>query len=93
MELRYGLSSVTPLHMAAAYGNLTAVKILLYRGANPFARDNTGHTPIEDIDDDDKELVDKYGNAVVGIVRQRLYKRWQETREVLRRAMEPRGSL
>ena len=76
--------------MAAAYGNVTVVKVLLHRGASPFARDGTGHTPIEDIDDDDEELMDKYGNLVVGIVRQRLCRRWQDTRETLRRAMESR---
>ncbi|KAF5720739.1 serine threonine kinase, partial [Fusarium mundagurra] len=72
IEARYGSSLITPLHMAAAYGNLTAVKILLRRGANALARDSHGQTPIEVMIDDDEELIDRDGNVVVGIVKQRL---------------------
>jgi hypothetical protein len=90
IESRYGRNSITPLHLAAAFGNVTAVKVLLHRGAGPFARNGNGHIPIESIDDDDEELLDKDGNVVVGLVRQRSYRRWRDTREVLRRAMEPR---
>lgn len=74
--------------MAAAYGNLTAVKILLRRGANALARNSDGQTPIEAMIDDDEELIDRDGNVVVGIVKQRLCKRWQQTRELLRQAMK-----
>ncbi|KAH8881910.1 ankyrin, partial [Thozetella sp. PMI_491] len=42
----FGRSSMTPLHLAAAFGNVTAVKILLRRGANPFAKSASGSTPL-----------------------------------------------
>jgi Ankyrin repeats (many copies) len=89
VESRYGRSSITPLHLAAAYGNVTAVKVLLHRGASPFVKDGTGRTPIEGIEDDDGEVWDIHGNVVVGIVRQRSLRRWRDTRQVLRRAMDP----
>ena len=81
------ISSTTPLHLAAAYGNITAVKVLLRRGASPVVTDKHDKRPIDDIDDDE-EVINTDGNVVVGIVRQRLLKRWHDMKEVLRRAME-----
>jgi ankyrin repeat protein len=88
IESRFGRSSITPLHLAAAYGNVTAVKVLLHHGANPFVEDASGQTPIEHVDGDDDEVMDIHGNVVVGIVRQRSLRRWREACEVLRQAME-----
>lgn len=73
VQSRYDRCLMTLLHTAAVYGNLTPVNILLYRGADSFALDSNGLKLIEGIDNNVKELVDLYDNAVVGILRQRLY--------------------
>lgn len=41
---RYG---ATPLHLAAAYGSLDIVEILLNSGADPIAKNNKGHLPLD----------------------------------------------
>lgn len=40
--------SRTPLHVAAAAGNVEAVKFLLENGANPCAPDTANNTPLDD---------------------------------------------
>jgi cytohesin len=40
------LKGETPLHRAAAYGNVTIIKMLLDAGAEPSTRDVNGDTPI-----------------------------------------------
>ncbi|KAH8692514.1 ankyrin repeat-containing domain protein [Phaeosphaeriaceae sp. PMI808] len=80
-------NSTTPLHLAAAYGNITAVKVLLRRGASPTVTDKDDGRPIDDIEEGE-EIIDKYGNLVVGVVRQRLLRRWRHAKEILRRAIE-----
>ena len=37
----------TPLHFAARYGRIAAVKLLLVQGANIAHRDNWGETPYD----------------------------------------------
>jgi ankyrin repeat protein len=39
--------SQTPLHIAASKGNAEIVKLLLDRGADPYAMDDEGRTPAE----------------------------------------------
>lgn len=40
------ISQATALHIAAFFGNLNAVKLLLSQGVNPNALDNEGNTPL-----------------------------------------------
>ncbi|KAF3910478.1 Ankyrin-2 [Dactylellina cionopaga] len=85
----FGSNATTSLHLAAASGNVTAVKILLQRGANPFTVDAQGDTPIDQVTDDGQEIVDIDGNVIQGILRQQLLTRWREIRQILWLAMKP----
>ena len=40
------LKAETPLHRAAAYGNVTIIKLLIEAGADPSVKDANGDTPI-----------------------------------------------
>jgi len=79
-----GPSSPTPLHIAAAFGNVTAVKILLRRGANPFLTDKNGNTPVDLIPEEDDE--DRYEGRV-GLVKQRSVRRLHDLRQAFHQAM------
>ncbi|KAE9370209.1 ankyrin [Stipitochalara longipes BDJ] len=82
-----GPSSPTPLHIAAAFGNVTAVKTLLRRGANPFLTDKNGNTPYDLIPDDDDE--DREDGSL-GLVKQRSNRRFHDLRQLFRQSMEIR---
>jgi len=47
VERAPGAEGLTPLHLAAAYGDLRLVKLLLSKGANPSARSKPGKTPVD----------------------------------------------
>jgi len=61
-------SSEVPLHMAAGYGYLPIVDLLLKYGANPLARKYSGRTPLDiALIKNDLEMVrllSKYTNEV-----------------------------
>jgi ankyrin repeat protein len=47
VECRGSLEDYTPLHWAAKEGNIEIAQLLMSKGANPMAKDRSGHTPID----------------------------------------------